>query len=111
MSLERVENRLERLERRVTTLEELPERIDRLELQILHFREEVRVEFSAVRDEIRTGDEVTRRVLREDIREGNTMIVTTLVEQIEEVRRHGRVMFAELISRISAIAESQRRDQ
>ena len=48
MSLE-VGNRVEALERRVDGLEQLPDRVAALEVQVLQFREEVRVEFSAVR--------------------------------------------------------------
>ena len=74
--------------------------MDRLESQIMQLRVEMRDGFSAirqeiqtgdegslrsVREEIRTGDEETRRVLREEIRTGNVMIVTTLTEQIEDV--------------------------
>ena len=81
-----VENRLERLERRVTEIEQLPARMDRLESQIVQLRTEMRDEFSAVRGEIRTGD---------------VMIVTTLTEQIEESRRHTRVLFEEAVSRIA----------
>lgn len=63
-------NRLEVLERKVESLERLPEQMHALELQILQFREEVRVEFSTIRAEIRAGDEETRtymRVLHEEV--------------------------------------------
>lgn len=59
-------NRLEVLERKVESLERLPEQMHALELQILQFREEMRVEFST----IRAGDEETRtymRVLHEEV--------------------------------------------
>jgi hypothetical protein len=63
-----LENRVERLEQRVTVLEQLPERVDKLALEISQFRDEMRAEFSAVRTELQTemraGDEETRRVLR-----------------------------------------------
>jgi hypothetical protein len=90
VSPESVENRLEKLERRVTTLEELPERIDRLELQILQFRGEMRAEFSAVRTEIRDGD---------------VMVVTELTEQIEEALRHTSVLFEDAVGRITVVGE------
>jgi hypothetical protein len=90
VSAESVENRLEKLERRVTTLEELPERIDRLELQILQFRGEMRAEFSAVRTEIRDGD---------------VMVVTELTEQIEEALRHTSVLFEDAVGRITVVGE------
>ena len=59
MARQVLETRVESLERRMTTLEQLPERLDRLESQILQFREEVGDEFSAVRREM--------RVLHEDV--------------------------------------------
>ena len=64
MAPQSLETRVESLEERVTRLEELPGRMDRLELQIVQFRTEVRDEFSAVRTEIRSGDEETRRYMR-----------------------------------------------
>jgi hypothetical protein len=74
MSQQTLTNRVEVLERKVESLEKLPERMDLLELQFLHFREEVRAEFSAtraeLRAEIRAGDEETRtymRVLHEEV--------------------------------------------
>ena len=90
MPRQSVENRLERLERRVTEIEQLPARIDRLESQIVQLRTEMRDEFSAVRGEIRAGD---------------VMIVTSLTEQIEESRSHTRVLFEELVSRIAKLQE------
>ena len=46
------------------TLAGLPDRVALLEGQIAQFRAEVRVEFSAVREEMRAGDEETRRHMR-----------------------------------------------
>ena len=57
-------NRVDRLEQRVTELERLPDRMSALELQIVQLRAEMREEFSAVRQEIREGDEETRRFMR-----------------------------------------------
>ena len=63
-----LENRVERLERRVTKLERLPDQVDRVEWQIVQLRTEMSDEFSAVRaelrEEIRGGDEETRRLMR-----------------------------------------------
>jgi hypothetical protein len=84
----KVENRLERLDDRVTEIEQLPARMDRLESQMVQLRTEMRDEFSAVRGEIRTGD---------------VMIVTTLTEQTEESRRQTRVLFEEAVSRIASL--------
>ncbi len=120
MPRQSVENRLERLERRMTGIEQLPARMDRLESQIVQLRAEMHDEFSAIRQEIQTGDEAvlrslreeiragdeeTRRVLREEFQSGNVMIVTALTEQIEDARRENRVLFEETLARIANIQE------
>ena len=46
-----LEKRVERLEERVTVLEQLPARVDRVALEISQLRVEMRAEFSAVRYE------------------------------------------------------------
>lgn len=76
--------RVERLEKRVTILEELPDRVDALGLQISQLREEMHGGFSAIRDEIRAGDEQVVRVLREEIRAGDEQVVRLLREEIRE---------------------------
>jgi len=89
-----LERRVERLEQRVTVLEELPGRIDRLELQFVQLREEMRGEFSALRGESRVGDEETRRTLRDEIRAGD-----------EETRREMRDLFGQLKGEMSRLHE------
>ena len=120
MARQTLETKVETLERRVTTLEQLPERIDRLESQILQFQAEVRSEFSAVREElragdqeprrtlreeIRPGDEETRRTLRDEIRTGNVMVVTALTEQMEEYKRHMRMLHEDFVDRFRLVGE------
>jgi hypothetical protein len=63
--------RLQVLEKKVDLLETLPERtsavesrLTTVELQLVQLRDEMRGEFSALRMEIRTGDEETRRYMR-----------------------------------------------
>lgn len=103
MPRQSVENRFERLERRVTAIEQLPARMDRLEAQIVQLRAEMRDGVFAIRHEIQTGDEAVQRSLREEIRTGHVMIVTTLTELIEESRRQTHVLFEEAVSRIATI--------
>jgi hypothetical protein len=77
------------LPERVTVLEQkvelvsLRSRVGAVELQIVQLRDEMRVEFSAVRAEIREGD--------------------------EETRRYMRVLHEEVLSRIATLAEARRR--
>ena len=89
--------RVEILEGKVALLEQLPERVDRLEVQILQLREEMRSEFAAVRAEMREGDRSVIQQLREEIRAGD-----------EETRRYMRVLHENVIARIAAIGESPR---
>jgi predicted phage gp36 major capsid-like protein len=89
--------RVETLERKVEALETLPDRVTAVELQLMQLRDEMRVEFSAIRGEIRTGDEETRLVLRDEIRAGD-----------EETRRYMRVLHEEVIARLALIEESRR---
>jgi hypothetical protein len=98
--------RVEILEKKVEALESLPERVTRVELQLVHLRDEMRDGFSALRAEIRGGDEVTvaglrdairasedetRRVLRDEIRTGDEETRRVLRDEIragdEETRR------------------------
>src|SRR5262245_27778951 len=91
-----LEGRVESLESRVTVLEQLPARVDHLGVQISQLRDEMRVEFSAVRSDIVAGDERVVTSLREEIR------VTA-----EEILRHARMLHEDLLSRIALIAEGQ----
>ena len=100
-----IDDRLNLLETRMTALEPLPNRIDRLESQFLQFRQEMRDEFSAMRVEMAARDDETRRVLRVDIRDGNVLIVTALTEQIEDSRRYARVLFEDAVGRVALVGE------
>ena len=58
--------------------------------QILHLGTEMRAGFSAIREEMRAGDEETRRSLREEIRAGDEETRRILGEQIRAgTRRAG----------------------
>jgi hypothetical protein len=96
-----VSERIEILERRVDALEMLPARITAVESQIVQFRDEMRREFVATREElraeIRAGDEGVRTELLAAIREGD-----------EETRRYMRVLHEEVLGRIATINEGRR---
>jgi predicted nucleic acid-binding Zn-ribbon protein len=62
--LQDFEKRVGILEDKVELLEQLPARVTALESQILQLREEMGTEFSAVRSEIRAGDQETQRLMR-----------------------------------------------
>jgi len=99
MPAQTIGNRVDRLEERVTELEKLPERVTRVELQIVQLRTEMRDEFSAVRQEIQE----TRQALGAEIQETRQ----TLCEQIDETRRYMRVLHEDVIGRVAAIQEGQ----
>ena len=120
MPPETIESRADNLERRVTDLETLPDRIPAIESQIVQLRTEMRGEFSAVREEIRTGDRVlgerideTTRVLGERIDETTRVLqrleetTRVLGERIDENGRHMRVLHEEVIGRLVIIQEGQ----
>jgi len=79
MALETLEKRVANLDRRVTAVEQLPERVAALESQIVQLRGEMRSEFSAVRQEMR--------------------------DLFAESGRHARVLHEVVITRIAAIRE------
>jgi hypothetical protein len=75
MAEKSLEERVDMLERRIEILEQLPDRVTAVEVQIVQLRNEVRAEFSATRAEGRAGDEETRRYMR--------VLYEDLVERIE----------------------------
>ena len=97
MTTQALAKRVDSLDERVTRLEELPARVDALTLQVSQLRDEMRAEFSAVRGEMRAGDEETRRVLRDEIRAG-----------LVEVMTHARVLHEDQKAALALIAEGQR---
>ena len=121
------------LERKVRDLEALPARMAGVELQIVQLREEMRVEFSAVRQDIAgvreeiagvRGDlrgelQTTAEALRKEIREGDEETrreMRTLNEELrremhemnDETVRHMRVLHQEVLTRIAMTREGRR---
>ena len=97
MATQTLAARMDSLEQRVSHLEALPARVDALTLGISQLRDEMRVEFSAVRDEIRAGDENTRRAFRDEIRVG-----------LHEVMTHARMLHEDQKAAIALMAEGRR---
>jgi hypothetical protein len=89
-----LEERVDMLERRFELPEQLPGRVTALESQIVQLRNEMRAEFSATRAEARLGDERVMQTLRDEIREGD-----------EETRRFMRVLHEDLVRRIELLGE------
>ena len=87
-----LDQRVDMLERRTEILEQLPERVTALETQIVQLRDEMRAEFSATRAQARAGDERVVLTLRQEIRDGD-----------EETRRFMRILHEEVIQRIQLL--------
>ena len=94
MAMQVLVKRVDSVEERVTRLEELPARIDAVTLQVSQLRDEMHVEFSTVRGEIRAGDEETRRTLREEIRTGLDQVMTQ-ARVLHEDQKAALALFSE----------------
>ena len=104
--------RVEILEQKVEQLETLPARVAAVELQILLLRDEVRGEFSAVRQEIATLGEELRHEFRHELRLGLQNTAESLRAEVrqgdEETRRYMRVLHEDVIARIAALGDARR---
>jgi predicted nucleic acid-binding Zn-ribbon protein len=96
MAQESLETRMDSLERRMEILERLPDRVTALESQIVQLRDEMRSEFSAVRTDIRTGDEETRRMLTE-----------RMESLFDANERHMRLLHEDLVERLARSSEGR----
>ena len=117
--------RVQILEEKVKRLEQLPARIDGLELQILQFRDEVCLEFSDIREQL----EGVRDGLRGEMRDLHAQAIACIVlsEQAllhemgqlderaasrdAETRRVMRELNEDLIDRIATLGEGGRRSE
>jgi hypothetical protein len=108
--------RIEILERKVEGLELLPARMTALESQILQLRDDMRVEFSATRQELTAAVDGVRleiRTVDQDIRREMHSLLGEVVARLElrissgdeETRRYMRVLHEDFIERISRIQE------
>jgi hypothetical protein len=122
LSPQTVVGRIESLEQRVTHLEQLPARVDALTEQISQLRTEMHGEFSAsraemnagltaVRDEMRGGDERCLRTLREEIRAGDEETRRVLREEIRagnaEIMSQVRTLHEDMMSRFALLQEGK----
>ena len=84
----------------MTSLEQLPARIDDLTLQIVQFREENRVEHIAFRSDVAD--------LRTEMRELRAE-VGVIRSDLVDLNRHMRVLHEDVIARIAALGEGRGR--
>ena len=78
----------------MSTLSQLPARVAALETEVGALRVEMREEFATQRQEIRGDPNELRTALRTEIREGD-----------EETRRQMRILHEDVISRIALLQE------
>ncbi len=112
-----IEIRVQMLEERVTSLEELPPRMAGLELQIVQLRTEMHAEFSAVRGQICSVDvrlESVEAGLREEIRSVETglreeirSVETGLRQAIGAAQVQTRVLFEDFVARLAVVDEGK----
>jgi len=117
------------LERKVEDLASLPARVAAVELQIVQLRDEMRLGFSAVRQDmaglreellntIRQGDDAVREELHTEMRElrgelhGEMQrlkdeLRTEIREGDQETRRYMRVLHEDVIVRITALGDNR----
>ena len=122
MAEKSLEKRVNMLERGIEILEQLPDRVTALEVQIVELRGEMRAEFSATRNEAREGDQRVLQTLRADIRAGDERVIQALRQEIhagdehvvqtlrqeiragdEETRRFMRILYEDLVERIEIL--------
>jgi hypothetical protein len=101
-----LEERVSRLERQVSELATRDD-VRALGEQILHLGAEMRDGLLAIREEIRAGDEETRRSLREEIRAGDEETRRVVGELVragdEESRRFMRMLYEDVIDRLGTL--------
>jgi hypothetical protein len=107
--------RVEILEEKVEQLEQLPPRIEGIEVQVLQLREEVRADFSATRAEFLARIALAEAALLHEINQLDERVGRQLAEMRlefiagdEETRRYMRVLHEEVIARIAMIGEGGR---
>ena len=111
-----LDKRVDLVEKKMEALETLPDRVTRVELQLVHLRDDIRAGDEetrrVLREEIRAGDEETRRALRDEIRSGDEETRRVLRDEIrsgdDETRRYMRVLHEDVIARLATIQEGRR---
>ena len=88
-----IERRVEKLEEQVTTLQQLPARVDALSVQISQLREDLGAKISAMDARI-SG---TEKSLREEI-----------LASDDRIRAQARMLHEDVISRLALIQEGRR---
>jgi predicted nucleic acid-binding Zn-ribbon protein len=123
-----LEERVENLEKMMATLEDLPGqiksvegrlgeiegrlgsvegRLTSVESQIVQLGSRMDDGFSALRDEIRTGDERTRTELRSELQRDSLKLAEMIDERFAETNREMRVLHEKLVKDIRSLGEGR----
>ncbi len=86
-----LEERMDNLEKVVEPLRELPGRVTNVELQIVHLRTEMRGEFSSIRRDMATKEDLAGFATKEDL--------STLADQM-------RMLHEDLVGRLQVLGEA-----
>ena len=103
-------DRVEILEEKVAELDKLPTRVEAVELQILQLRDEMRGEFSAIRQAMSSESGWVRAefaAVRQEFRQEFAAIRQEIRDGDEETRRYMRVLHEKVLSRIATLAEGR----
>jgi hypothetical protein len=114
MSPQSIESRVEKLEQRVTILEQLPARIDGLTLQIVQLREEVHMAISAsatslevsLRGEIRAGDAALHNQFQVGF-EGLRREITVVSIKADELIGRARMLYEDMKTTLALLREGR----
>ena len=116
MQPQTLEKRVERLEMGMLNLQEIPERVTALEVQIVQFGNEMRGEFSAVRVELQGCESRLRHEihaceerLRAEMREGEERLRAEMSALNQDTRTHMLVLHEEVIDRLKLLGEANGR--
>lgn len=98
-----IDSRVERLEQRVTVLEELPARVDALTLQVSQLREEMHAEFSATKQEFREALGAGLGDLHEEIQEDMQRLHGEMLALHEDANNRARILHEGVIERLDLV--------
>ena len=101
MNAPSLEERMDNLERIVEPLRELPDRVTKVEEQIVQLRTEMRGEFSAIRRDMATKDDLTRFATKEDLDRSATKEDLDRFATKDEMR----MLHEDLVERLKVLGE------
>ena len=96
------EERMDNLDKIVEPLRELPDRMTRVEEQIVQLRTEMRVEFSAIRRDMATKEDLSKYATKDDIAKFATKDDIAKFATKDEMR----MLHEDLVDRLKVLGEA-----